>query len=345
MTASVRRLPVFVCVAAMTAATLLLPATARGAATIVIQNNDGAGEGFNDPTAVAPVGGNPGTTLGQQRLIAFQHAANIWGATLNSVPTITIRAFFNPLTCTASTAVLGSAGPISVWRDFAGAPVAGTWYAAALANALSGSDLLTAAADPNNHPEINATFNSNLGQAGCLTGSPFYLGLDNNHGTAVDLVTELLHEFAHGLGFSTSTSVASGNQLGGYPSAFDHFLFDNTQGLSWPAMTNAQRVASAHQHAAAGVDGRECERGSSGGAPAGHSRTRGHGANDPCRVLSRWDGQFWTSAYGVGVERRSHARGRPGRRHRTGLYTPQRLEHAGGERQDRADRSRNLYVR
>lgn len=33
------------------------------AATVVIQNNDGAGEGFNDPTVVAPVGGNPGTTL------------------------------------------------------------------------------------------------------------------------------------------------------------------------------------------------------------------------------------------------------------------------------------------
>jgi hypothetical protein len=34
------------------------------AATIVIVNNDGAGEGFNDPTPVAPVGGNPGVTLG-----------------------------------------------------------------------------------------------------------------------------------------------------------------------------------------------------------------------------------------------------------------------------------------
>jgi hypothetical protein len=44
---------------------------AFGAATITILNNDGAGVGFNDPTVVAPGGGNLGTTLGQQRLNAF----------------------------------------------------------------------------------------------------------------------------------------------------------------------------------------------------------------------------------------------------------------------------------
>src|SRR5262249_60190992 len=34
--------------------------TVTRAATITIINNDGAGEGFNDPTPAAPVGGNPG---------------------------------------------------------------------------------------------------------------------------------------------------------------------------------------------------------------------------------------------------------------------------------------------
>ena len=47
-------------------------------------NGDPAGVGFNDATVVAPVGGNPGITLGQQRLNAFQAAANKWGATLTS---------------------------------------------------------------------------------------------------------------------------------------------------------------------------------------------------------------------------------------------------------------------
>src|SRR5205823_11921864 len=65
---------------------------AFGAATIIIQNNDTANTGFNDPTPVNPVGNNTGTTLGQQRLNAFQFAANVWGATISSNVTITIRA-------------------------------------------------------------------------------------------------------------------------------------------------------------------------------------------------------------------------------------------------------------
>src|SRR5215813_13047702 len=75
---------------------------AAAAATIVIQNMNAAGEGFNDPTPAAPVGGNAGTTLGQQRLIALQAAANILGAALTSTQTIVIRASFEPLTCTAT---------------------------------------------------------------------------------------------------------------------------------------------------------------------------------------------------------------------------------------------------
>jgi len=51
------------------AATALLASLASSAfasATIVIINLDGPGEGFNDATPAAPVGGNPGTTIGAQ---------------------------------------------------------------------------------------------------------------------------------------------------------------------------------------------------------------------------------------------------------------------------------------
>jgi hypothetical protein len=227
------------CAGAFALASFALPATTEAAATIIIQNGNAAGVGFNDPTPAAPVGGNPGTTLGQQRLNAFQAAANIWGATINSVPSIVILSTFEPLTCTATSAVLGSAGPTEVFRDFAGAPFAGTWYNHATASAIFGANLDPATAG------IRARFNSNLGQAGCLTGVPFYLGLDNNHGSAVDLVTVLLHEFGHGLGFLTVTNGTTGAFLAGFPAAFDHFLFDNTTSITWDTATNAQRAASA----------------------------------------------------------------------------------------------------
>jgi hypothetical protein len=217
----------------------LLPQAAQAAATITIVNGDAAGVGFNDATAVAPVGGNPGTTLGQQRLNAFQEAANIWGAQITSAVPIRILATWEALTCTATSAVLGSAGAISVYRNFPGAIFPGTWYSKALANKLVGSEQDAATAD------IRARFNINLGNAGCFTGFPFYLGLDNNHGNNVDLVTVLLHEFAHGLGFQTFTNGSTGAQLSGSPSVWDRFILDKTQNLNWFSMTDAQRAASA----------------------------------------------------------------------------------------------------
>jgi hypothetical protein len=125
-----------------------------------------------------------------------------------------------------------------VWRDFTGAPFAGTWYHAALANKLFGSNLDV-------DPEIAARFNSNLGQPGCFTGIFFYLGLDNNHGADVDLLTVVLHEIGHGLGFSTTTSGTTGSYLAGFPSAYDHFTLDTTTNLHWTQMTPAERAASA----------------------------------------------------------------------------------------------------
>lgn len=77
------------------------------AAKLKIVNGDGAGEGFNDPTPAAPVGGNKGKTVGQQRQLAFEYAANIWGSTLPDSCDFQVRVFsrFDPLTCTATSAV------------------------------------------------------------------------------------------------------------------------------------------------------------------------------------------------------------------------------------------------
>lgn len=214
--------------------------TAQAAAKIVINNLNAPGVGFNDPTPAVPVGNNNGRTLGEQRLIAFTHAANIWGATLTSSVPIVINAQFVPLSCTATSAVLGSAGATQVFANFQGAPKTDTWYSYALANKLYGSEISTSPGG-----QINARFNSELGKANCLAGSSFYLGLDANEGNNIDFVATLLHEMGHGLGFQTFTSGATGANFAGRPSVWDHYLLDNTTGKLWVDMTNAERAASA----------------------------------------------------------------------------------------------------
>src|SRR5262249_16414852 len=87
---------------------LLASAQAFAGATITIVNGNAPGVGFNDPTPAVPVGGNTGTTIGQQRLNAFAFAANLWGTKLDSKVEIKILATFEPRTCTATSAVLGS---------------------------------------------------------------------------------------------------------------------------------------------------------------------------------------------------------------------------------------------
>ncbi len=224
-----------------------LAAPSFGAATITIINLDGAGEGFNDPTPAAPVGGNSGTTVGQQRLLCFQQAANVWGSLLTSSVPILVQAAFNPLTCTATSATLGSAGPRFAEINDPSFEFQNYWYHEALACKQAGLDLvLPGIAGPgDNGSDINAQFNSNLGQTGCLTGSGWYYGFDHNEGALIDLLAVLLHEFGHGLGFSTLTSGSSGAYFTGSPALWDKFLFDETTALHWDQNSAAQRVTSA----------------------------------------------------------------------------------------------------
>jgi hypothetical protein len=223
--------------------------SAFAAAIITIVNVDGPGEGFNDPTPATPVGGNPGTTLGQQRLFAFQFAASIWAATLTDNVDIKIQSAFNPLPCTASSGVLGSAGPIQIVSDFPGAAFPRTWYAVALANKLANMDLLPGPSGTS-ADDIRAQFNSSLGGTNpdgtpCLTGLHWYYGVDTNHGADIDLVTVLLHEFAHGLGFLSLVDNTKGTQLKNRTDIYSRQILDNTLGLTWNSMNPHQRKQSA----------------------------------------------------------------------------------------------------
>jgi len=148
------------------------------AAQFVLVNTDPAGAGFNDSTPAVPVGGNPGITVGQQRLIAYSRALQLWGSILKSDVPIVVLGSFSPRSCTPTSGVLASAGAWNVELDFPNAPLPGHWYHSALANSIAGADLYPGA-DVIDGADIVAFFNSELGTAGCLTTSKWYYGLDS----------------------------------------------------------------------------------------------------------------------------------------------------------------------
>lgn len=219
------------------------------AADIRIDNQDaGTGQGLDDPTPAVPLGGNPGVTRGEQARIVFQFAADIWGAVLQSQVPVTVSASFAKLSCDATSGVLGSAGTTSVFAFDAPAPtgaLANTWYHSALADALSGEDANPGAAD------IRARFNGAIGSVGCIEGSGWYFGLDGNSPAgSIDFLNVVLHEMAHGLGFSGFGNLVTGQPLSGGDGVgrqdiYSTFVFDNTQNSTWYDMAPVQRVTAA----------------------------------------------------------------------------------------------------
>jgi len=218
------------------------PSLLRAGAVITVVNADPAGTGLNDPTPATPVGGNPGTTVGQQRLNAAQFAANIWGGILDSPVPIRIRVRFSSLSCAADTATLAQTAAIELVSDFTpnpdfpGPEFPGTWYPIALANRRAGRDLNTSSDD------IQTQINT-FAQTGC--GFAWYYGLDDQHGANVDLVTVLLHEYSHGFGFATAVDPASGLEFESQPDVFEKNILDTSSGKVWDEMTTAERMISA----------------------------------------------------------------------------------------------------
>lgn len=219
---------------------LVLAVTASafaGTGKIIIVNNDGPGIGFNDPTPAAPVGGNNGTTRGQQRLNVFLRAAERWSSMLDTNVDIRAQASFAPIPgCTAESAVLGQAAPWRWKHSFANAPQADVWYPVALANKFAGVDLHPG------EPDILTRFNADVDNATCLGNSNWYYGFDGQNGNHSDLYVVVLHELAHGLGFA-GASAAPGFR-DNRPSVFDQNTYDAQAGLRWTQMNEAQREVS-----------------------------------------------------------------------------------------------------
>jgi hypothetical protein len=203
-----------------------MPSSALPQGQILVVNVDEANEGFNDPTPAAPVGGNPGVTLGEQRLNVFERAAAIWEAALQPTNDIYVQAQFDALAAN----VLGSAGTTFIFSDFPGAELPGTWYPSALADQLAGVELNPGFAD------IAARFSSN---------ASFYLGFDNDEGTSVDLLPVVLHELGHGLGFANFVNESTGALALGLPDVYSEYTYDVVTGEIWNDMDDLERAASA----------------------------------------------------------------------------------------------------
>lgn len=238
---------------ALIASAICLFSAPANAANIIINNVDAPGIGFNDMTPVTRVGGNRGTTLGEQRLIVFQTAANIWGKRLRSDITIIVQATFQPLACTPTGGVLGSAGPIQIFRaDPDQAPpgiIPDTWYHTALFNAIADIDASPGDPDPGLlvppfADDIVAFFNGAIGtDPNCLTGLDWYNGLDNNEGPAeLDLLAVVMHELAHGLGFSEFANEETGATIAGFPGIFSRYMLDTNQNKIFADMTDEERL-------------------------------------------------------------------------------------------------------
>lgn len=124
----------------------------------------------------------------------FTYAANVWGTMLNSsVPTVISACWANM----GTGGVLGHGGARSYHMDFSGAPLAGTYYPVAIANALHGSDL------NGSDEEIVIAYNAQF--------TDWYFGTDGAcPSDKIDFCEVIMHEMCHGLGFIGSMSVNGG---------------------------------------------------------------------------------------------------------------------------------------
>ena len=140
---------------------------------------------------------------------AFQRAVDIWSTLIISPVPIRIRATWRAL----GTGVLGSASPATYIGAPDGSQRATTYYPVALAEKIARRNI--------NHPDsadIVANFSST---------NNWYLALDGKPVTGkYDLVTIVLHELGHGLGFTGGIRGNTSTQQAGIalPTVFDAYI-------------------------------------------------------------------------------------------------------------------------
>lgn len=186
--------------------------------------------GFNDASVVTATGSNNGTTVGAQRKLSFIKAVEILADQVVSTQTIIVDANFDSdMSCNASSATLGSAGATTnVAYPVATSGLLGnTYYPIGLANAITDSDIDAGVSD------ITSSFNADLGDSNCLSGSFWYYGFDAPSGSDIGFTTVLLHEMTHGLGFASLTDASDGSKAAGIDDIFSNFLYSKQDSADW----------------------------------------------------------------------------------------------------------------
>lgn len=162
-----------------------------------------------------------------EAVTAFEHTLAIWSTYIQSAIPIRVEATWNDL----GTNVLGSAGPSTfyVLDEDTGEAKKDVFYAISQLSAMLDFDIVN---DLDGSPDFDILVNINC------QFPDWYFGTDANPPTnAIDLVTVMLHEIGHGLGFSGSVSASSTSQTanwgfqtqqGGtsYPVIYDLFTVD-----------------------------------------------------------------------------------------------------------------------
>ena len=165
---------------------------------------------WTDITAVSPVNGNSGTTLGQQRQNALKQAVQELTSTMQPPIAITVHACWAHLGGDANKATIAHASPVTFLLDeptFGGyiLPRRYTWYAITEAVRLGGASqcgLIGGPCGGVDNEEIEATFNEDIGLSTVIGGEPFYYGFTaDTSGSSIDFISVATHELTHGLGF------------------------------------------------------------------------------------------------------------------------------------------------
>lgn len=198
------------------------------AVPFVVHYRDAEGQGFFDPD------------LGAARRAAFEFALRRWEDSLaGAVPVAILASMPSDGGGTGDGAILASGGAATIHRNFSGS-VAGTWYAASLANQIAGRDL-----NGEQTAEILIFFNADVDRPDVLGSISWYYGLDGAAGSDIDFVTIALHEIGHGLGFSDMVNPASGAWLSpsDQPGIFDRMLVRPMVG-AFDAMRRSERLAA-----------------------------------------------------------------------------------------------------